>query len=252
MCRIRWRYCKHVIDIRSLWAFCCALVTAAIFLVSTIYYPLSIVCAAPCYGTHMPNTGKWTIGAQTHIIDNRQLQKDYGKVSSRQYFYQMSYGVFSWLCLDGKIGIGDITHRYSGGNKVTYLYNFAGGYGFRLKPYRDDVRKVEVACGFQHISVHPDTKIIDGVTNYVILDDWQGSIIASKGLGPVTPYIGTRLTRLDLIHRIKGDGRKRKKSDVDFGAVAGVDFNISKSSYLNLEARFIHETSFNFGFTHNF
>jgi len=226
-------------------------VVASLLLAMTCFAPS--VFAAPCYGTNMPNKDKWSSGAQVHVIENRALKKDFGKVSSAQYFYQLSFGVFSWLSLDGKIGVGDVTYRPSGGSeKTNFPYNFAGGYGFRVKPYKNDNQKIEVVCGFQHISVHPTGKQINGATNYVILDDWQGSALISKKIEKFTPYAGARLIRLDLIHRINGNSRFRKKSNVDVGAVVGTDFNLTDSSFLNFEARFIEETSFNLGFTHNF
>lgn len=213
---------------------------------------LQTIYAAPCYGTHMPSAGKWIAGAQAHIITNRKLKNPYGKISSSQYFYQMSWGIFDRFCLDGKIGAGDVTYRAPDTGKTTYPANFAGGYSFRVKLYRNDAHKIDAVAGFQHISVHPGTKKINETTNYVILDDWQGSALISKGFGVFTPYVGGRLTRLDLIHRIKGEARKRKKTDVDFGAVAGIDFNFTESSSINIEGRFIEETSFNVGITHNF
>lgn len=200
----------------------------------------------------MPAADKWSAGGQAHIIENRKLKGDWGKVSSRQYFYQISWSVFDRFCLDGKIGVGDVTYRAPDTGKTTYPANFVGGYGFRAKLYKDDEHKIDAVAGFQHLSVHPGAKVINGATNEVILDDWQGSALISKGFGAFTPYIGTRLTRLDLIHRIKGEAKKRKKTDVDFGAVAGIDFNFTESSSINIEGRFIEETSFNVGITHNF
>jgi len=214
---------------------------------------LKAVSAAPCYGTHFPDKGKWNIGAQVHVIENRALKKDYGKVSSTQYFYLMSFGVFSWLSIDGKIGVGDITYKPSGGaEKTNFPTNFAGGYGFRIKPYKNEQQKIDFVLGFQHISVHPGSKIVNGAANSVILDDWQGSVLISKDFGLLTPYAGARLTRLDLIQKIEGQSRFRKKSDVDICPVIGADFNFTKQDFLNVEGSFIKETSFSLGFTHNF
>jgi len=216
-----------------------------------LYFPV-ILEAAPCYGTRFPQEGKLGIGAEAHVIENRHLKKDFGKVSSQQYFYTMSYGVFDWLSLDGKIGIGDVTHRPLSGGKTNYSSSFAGGYGFRVKPYKNDQQKIEAVFGFQHISVHPYSKQVNSATNTVILDDWQISGLVSKAIGGFTPYAGARLTRLDLIHRINGLGRERKESDVDICPVIGADFSITEKDYLNAELRFIEETSFNVGLTHNF
>jgi len=226
----------------------------AIFSLVTNYtIQTTVLYAAPCYGTNMPNKGKWNVGAQVHVIENRKLTDDYGKVASTQYLYEMSYGVFDWLSLDGKIGVGDVTHKPSAGlPKTTYPYNFAGGYGLRIKPYKNAGQKIDVVCGFQHISVHPTARQVNGTTNYVILDDWQGSALISKGISRFTPYAGARFTRLDLIHRISGTERVRKRSDARILPVVGIDFNITEGSFINAELRFIDETSFNVGFTHNF
>lgn len=210
------------------------------------------VYAAPCYGTHFPNKDKWSVGAQVHAIENRSLKKDFGKAASTQYFYQMSFGVFDWFSLDGKIGVGDVKYKASSGEKTSYPVNFAGGYGFRIKPYKNEAQKIETVFGFQHISVHPGSKKVSGVKNTVILDDWQISGLLSKGIGNFTPYAGARLTRLDLIHRIEGSGRERKESDVDVCPVVGADFNFTPSDFLNAEIRFVEETSFSLALTHNF
>lgn len=223
-----------------------------ILLLSAAVYPLSASYAAPCYGTRFPNKGKLNIGAQAHIIKNRELKKDFGKVSSQQYFYQMSYGIFHWLSIDGKIGIGDVTYRPQGSAKINYPSSFAGGYGFRVKPYKNDQERIEAVFGFQHISVHPYSKQVNSVTNTVILDDWQVSALVSKGISRFTPYAGARLTRVDLIHRIKNQGRERKESDVEICPVIGTDFNINESSFLTFEASFVKEVSFSAGITYNF
>ncbi len=223
-----------------------------IFLLLIISCDLPAVYGAPCYGTNMSSRNKFSMGAEVNVINNRDLADDNGKASSRQYFYKLSYGLTDWFCLDGKIGVGDITYKPGNAEKTVYPTNFAGGYGFRIKVYKNEQQKIDAVCGFQHISVHPGTKMINGTTNSVILDDWQGSALVSKNFGLLTPYAGTRLTRLDIIHRISGDGRKRHKSDVDFDGVVGTDINLTKSSFINIEGRFIRESSFNFGFTHNF
>src|SRR3989338_2444315 len=126
----------------------CIFLSFFIFL-STINHQPSTVLAAPCCGRYMPAKGKWNAGAQTHIITNRKLRSPYGKVASRQYFYQMSWGVLDWFCLDGKIGIGDVTYK-SQGLDTAYPLNFAGGYGFRARYYRNAKHGVDAILGFQH------------------------------------------------------------------------------------------------------
>ena len=224
----------------------------SLFLLWTMVYGLSTIYAAPCYGTQMPKSDKWTAGVEADVIAKRKLSDSYGEISSRQYYYQITWGVIDWFCIDAKVGVGDITYKPQTGDKTTFGTNFAGGYGFRVKPYSNPANGVDAVLGFQHISVHPSGKIIDGNTNNVIIDDWQGSALVSKGIGLFTPYIGTRLSRIDLIHKIKTEGRKRKKSDVDFTGVAGVDYKIGNNYFVNAETRFIKETSFNIGLTYNF
>jgi hypothetical protein len=226
---------------------------AVLLLIENYAVQATILYAAPCYGTNMPAKGKLSVGAQVHSIENRKLSDDYGKVASTQYFYTMSYGVFDWFSLDGKIGVGDVTYKPSLGQpKTAFPANFAGGYGFRFKPYRNIEQKIDVVCGFQHISVHPTQRQVNGTTNYAILDDWQVSALISKGVDRFTPYAGGRLTRLDLIRRISGLERVRERSDVRLLPVIGTDFNMTQSSFINAEVRFIDETSFSIGFTHNF
>jgi len=69
---------------------------------------LSQSYAAPCYGPKMPQQKQFFGGLQTYYVFNRTLENDYGKMHSLQDFFLVSYGVFDWLSLDLKGGLGNI------------------------------------------------------------------------------------------------------------------------------------------------
>ena len=207
--------------------------------------------AAPCYGTRMPKKNHIFIGAQSYSIFKRYLEDDYGKLRSLQHFFLLSYGVFDWLSIDLKAGSGNIKQRPITRDEVDYLSNFAGGYGFRLKFF--DEQKVKMVFGFQHISVHPKSTHLGDDKNAAILDDWQTSLLASFDFKKITPYLGTRWSRLDYIHRDL-DSRKRRMSDLtkDIGFILGFDLPISEKIWINFETQAFDSEALSFSINYSF
>jgi hypothetical protein len=156
--------------------------------------------AAPCYGTRMPQKENFFGGLESYTIFKRYQEKDHGKLRSMQYFVLLSYGVYDWLSIDLKAGTGDIKQHPEDAGEIDYPYNFAGGYGLRLRLYDKDNTKM--VFGFQHISVHPKSRHVQDDRHKAILDDWQVSFLLSQNFGRATPYLGTRWSRVDYIHRI--------------------------------------------------
>lgn len=198
--------------------------------------------AAPCYGTRMPRKGKFVAGGETYMVFKRYLEAEFGEMRSTQHFLKLSYGVFDWLAIDLKGGAGNIKQRPRTSDEIDYRSDFAGGYGYRLRLY--DNETVRAVFGFQHISVHPassNTGSSGDVRNKAILDDWQYSVVVSYDFtNRCTPYLGTRWSRMDYIHWVEGD-RKRRMSDLtkDVGLIAGVDIAITDAMWINLEGQFI-------------
>jgi hypothetical protein len=186
----------------------------------------------------MPKKKEFFAGLQTYSIFKRYLEDEFGKVRSRQYFINLSYGVCDWFSIDLKGGVGNIKQHPVGNDEVDYASNFAGGYGLRLKFY--DKQNIKMVFGFQHISVHPKSRPLGDTKNQAILDDWQTSLLVSYNFKKLTPYLGTRWSRIDYIHKEAG-ARKRKMSDLtkDIGLVFGCDLEIGKRVWLNLEGQFI-------------
>ena len=65
--------------------------------------------AAPTDGTNIPYRGKYITGYQNNSIFKHDLATPYGNIESFQNYYTLSYGVFDWLTLDGKVGLGDLS-----------------------------------------------------------------------------------------------------------------------------------------------
>ncbi|MCX5702772.1 MAG: hypothetical protein NTW64_07415 [Candidatus Omnitrophica bacterium] len=204
-----------------------------LFSILTLYFSMPVY-AAPCYGTKMPGKNNFFAGLQYHGIFKRYLENEYGKVRSQQNFFLLSYGLFDWFSVDLKCGGGDIRQHPIESDEIDYPYNFSGGYGFRLKFY--DKENVRMAFGFQHISVHPKSINLTSGKNSGILDDWQVSLLASRDFKKFMPYLGTRWSRVDYIHKI-WDNRKRKMSDLtkSIGLIYGLDLPITEKIWLNLE-----------------
>lgn len=218
------------IKMKKVYCFLFLLVTSYSLLVTGLY-------AAPCYGTKMPKRNEFFGGFQNYIIFNRDLEDDYGKLRSIQNFFMLSYGVCDWFSIDLKGGAGDIKQRPLTASEIDYAYSLNGGYGLRLKAYGGN--KIKAVFGFQHISVHPKHTYAAGVKQRAVLDDWQTSLLASYDLGFVTPYIGTRWSRIDYIHW-QDDRRKRKMSDYgkSWGLIFGFDLPLAQKIWINLEGQF--------------
>jgi len=185
----------------------------------------------------MPEKKKFFLGTQSHMIFKRYLENNYGKLRSSQYLLLISYGLYDWLGLDLKGGAGDIKQHPVDSDEMAYSSNFTGGYGLRLRFYDKD--KIKMVLGFQHISVHPKSIHSDGTKHKAVLDDWQVSLLVSYDFKRVTPYLGTKYSRVDYIHW-RQDTRKRQMSDLTktMGLVTGCDFNITPKLWLNLEGQF--------------
>ena len=197
--------------------------------------------AAPCYGTKMPQKGEFFSGLEGYYIQ-RGLEKDQGKVKSVQSFFLISYGFFDWFCIDLKVGSGDIKRYDASRDNVDYRAAFDGGYGFRIKFFEKD--KIKLAGGFQHISVHPFSTRLNNKEYKAVLDDWQGSILASYDFSVMVPYVGARVSRTDYINWIDSN-RKRHMSDTgkSVGLILGTDVNITDKVWLNIETSFFDAKS---------
>jgi hypothetical protein len=199
----------------------------------------------------MPKKKEFTVGLETHSIFKRYLEDEQGKLRSTQHFLLISYGIYDWLSLDLKGGSGNIKQHPVASDELDYHSGFAGGYGFRLKLY--DREKIRMVFGFQHISVHPPAAHLGDTRQEAILDDWQFSFLVSRDIFKVTPYLGTRWSRIDYIHRSGGD-RKRVMSDLtkDIGLIAGLDLPVSEKVWFNLEGQFFDSEAVAFSVNFSF
>jgi len=207
--------------------------------------------SAPCYGPRLPEEKKFIVGLQSHIVFKRYLEDSFGKIRSLQNFILLSWGLKDWFSLDLKGGSGYIKQHPLDKAEVDYAASFAGGYGFRLRLYNQDNKKI--ILGFQHISVHPKSTNYDGKKNQAILDDWQGSLLFASDFKKITPYLGLKYSRMDYIHKKDGN-RKRKMSDLTktLGLVLGIDLGIEKNTWINLETQFLDTKALAISINYNF
>lgn len=208
--------------------------------------------AAPTDGTNIPYKGGYITGYQNNIIFKHDLGDSYGNVRSDQHYYTLSYGVFDWLTLDGKIGFGNVREKGGLHPKVMHNYGFAGGYGFRLRVLDDDKNKVRVVTGFQHTSTHPASRNLNGDKREAIYEDWQVSLVSSKDIGRVTPFAGAKLSYGDLIQRTNEIDRKCRPPRYYAGVVLGCSVKLTQNTHISVEGHFIDETSLSSGIYYTF
>ncbi|MFC1599244.1 hypothetical protein ACFL2W_00485, partial [Candidatus Omnitrophota bacterium] len=210
--------------------------------------------AASCYGTKMPDKFKWFWGTEVNYIFERNLEGNHGKFRSAQCFLTGTFGITDWLCFDGAVGWGFVKYNPSIIEEIDYDSGFAGKYGFRIKLLDRDEIPFKSVFGFQHISVHPEDNIINGVEREVIFDDWQFSLIVSyDGMDKFVPYVGGKVSRGDLIEWYD-DQRKRRKSEgsESVGVVCGFNLFLTDDLWLTLEGRFLDEDAASFSTTYAF
>lgn len=208
--------------------------------------------AAPTDGTIMPYKGKYITGYQNNAIFKHDLADPYGNVKSDQHYYTLSYGVFDWLSLDGKIGFGNVREKGGIHPKVDHNYGFAGGYGFRLRVLDDARNKVSVVTGFQHTSTHPASRNLNGDKRFAIYEDWQVSLVSSKEIGRFTPFAGAKLSYGNLIQKTNDIDRKNRPPAYYAGTILGCNVRLTKNTYISIESHFIDETSLSSSFCYQF
>jgi len=204
-----------------------------------ILYFFNQALAAPCYGTHMPEKKKISLGLEYNFVIKRDFQHDNGRVKNPDQFFTLSYGLFDWLSIDLKGGSGKITYKDSQYGDEEFSTSFSGAYGFRVRLYENSEKKIKIVAGFQHISVHPRSVDTPAGRYKVVVDEWQGSVLGSAAFRQFTPYFGVKYGTYDLIRWIDDANRKRYKSEDNLGLVTGLDFNISKNLRLNTEFGFL-------------
>lgn len=197
--------------------------------------------ASPCYGTSLPGKFKFLLGAEYNFVINRDLENGHGRVQNPDYFMTLSAGLTDWLSIDLKGGAGKITWKDSPWGDQDFSTSFAGAYGFRVRLLEIMDKKLKVVTGFQHISVHPRRVITEDGKVTVIVDEWQGSVLASYSIQKFTPYIGCKYGTYDVIRFIDGENRKRFKSDDGAGIVVGMDFWVNERVKVNAEGHFLDE-----------
>jgi hypothetical protein len=69
----------------------------------------------------------------------------------------------------------------------------------------------------------------------------------------LTPYLGTRWSKIDYIHKVGGN-RVREYSDrtKSFGLICGFDLPIAKRTWLNLEGQFFDSEALSFSLNVSF
>ena len=223
-----------------------------VFLVSLLIS--SNLYAAPSNGTRFPEQKGVEAGYEFNALLKRSLDRSYGNLSSYDNFLTLSFGIFDWLVLDGKIGMGNVTQE--GGihlPKIEYNSGFAGGYGFRIRAFKHDETGVLIILGAQHISVHPQDRSVDNEKFESFLDDWQVSGVISKRIKFLNPYVGIALSDCEIVYKINKHDKKRRYSENHLGLIFGTDAYFYKDKIrLHIEGRLFDETAFSTGVAYLF
>lgn len=221
--------------------------SVSILLVLFLAFSASPVSAIPSFGTLMPTAGEGIGGGRADFIFDRDFD-EYEDAKAGGYYYQASYGLTDWFSLDGMIGLGSVTAEFESSDKLRYPTNFSGGYGFRLRPYRNEKHGIDWVAGFQHMSTHPGKRRqVKGRKYEIIWDEWQLSSTISKEIWRLRPYCGMKYSFTYLISKVDGDRRRRLSNGSPIGLIVGTDVKVADHVYVNAEGRFFDETALNAG-----
>jgi len=215
-----------------------------------ILFSTTYAYSTPLEGPTMPKKGHWVTGLQFNNVTDQDIHYLKGKAESKDYYLNLSYGIFDNLTLDGKLGVGNVSYFRDGAEDLNYSNGFSGGYGLRYKILKEEEHKVTVIVGLHHVCVHPHSvSDNEGLNQEVIWDDWQLDSLVSKTFGKFSPYVGVKVKRAYLLRRVSHN-KQRMKSDVEGGGAVGFDYRFTKSIYLNTEVRFIDEQAYSVGLSY--
>lgn len=207
---------------------------------------IQISYAVPSNGTRFPSARNVELGYEYDVMFKRALNHSHGDLQNKDNFYTVSFGVFDWLALDGKIGMGDVTLRDSVNiPKLEFNAGFAGGYGFRIRAFEHKKIGVRLIIGGQHISVHPPERSLDDDKYKACLDDWQLTGIIAKDFKHATVYAGMKGSDCQLVYKINNDNEKRLYSEKHIGLISGLEIYLFDNKLrVGAEGRFFDETAF--------
>ena len=223
-------------------------------IITLLFLSLPIAAyAMPTDGPILPQQGRWKIGTETNFLFEKQMKRPKGDLESEQYLTTLSYAPFSWFSFDFRLGCGNLKFEQKNADTINYNTSFAGGYGFRARLAEPDRYFIDVLYAFQHISVHPDARTVNGVKNEIFMDDWQTSLICAKRFSFLYPYAAIKYSKVTL-SRITSQRKDRKRAgSVDrVGLAVGADFIFSQSLAANIEGRFFDEEGLNVGLSWRF
>ena len=197
-------------------------------------------------GTRFPPARNVDLGYEYDAMFKRTLNRSHGDLQNQDHFYTVSFGVFDWLSLDGKIGMGDVSLRDSANlPKLDFNAGFSGGYGFRIRAFEHKKLGVRLIVGGQHISVHPPARSIDDNKYTSCLDDWQVTGIVAKDFKRFTVYAGAKGSDCQLVYKINKHNEKRLYSETHIGMISGLEVYLFDNKLrLGAEGRFFDETAF--------
>jgi len=200
--------------------------------------------AAPSNGTRFPPKWKIEAGYEYNNMFKRSLCRAFGNLTTQDHFGTLSLGIFDWLSLDGKAGLGDVTEKSGKLPSLEYNTGFAGGYGFRMRVYKNEKMGLRAILGGQHICVHPKVRNINSDKYEAILDDWQASAIVAKDFKFNTVYAGISGSDCEIIYRLNGQNKKRVSSDSYIGLITGMEMYLfDGKARIDIEGRFFSETA---------
>ncbi len=200
--------------------------------------------AAPSNGARFPPNGKIESGYEYNTIFERPLARSFGDLESQNNFYTLSFGVFDWLVVDGKAGIGDIIESDGKLPKLKYNTGFAGGYGFRVRVFANEEWGLRAILGGQHISVHSQDRSIDNDKYEAFLDDWQISALIAKDFKYLTLYTGMKGSDCQIVYKLNKHDKKRVSSGSHVGLITGAELYLfDGKARIGAEGRFFDETA---------
>lgn len=188
-----------------------------------------------------------TIKISYGILDNLDIYAKVGTAKIDDYEMKVD-GTFT---LSTPFGDTTVPIRGVANTRSHIALAYGGGIKGKINLLRDWF----IGCDTEYLRHRTRTKIsswqnVEGIDydrstdkGYITFEEWQGAAYLAKKIGNFTPYAGAKYSYARVKYETDSTGGGNEKTGNKVGAFCGLDYNISKHLSLNLEGRFIDETS---------
>ncbi|GEM_PF-2809594 len=190
--------------------------------------------------------GQWSMSASGGALQGRSLSGQ-GKATVYQGGHARGYGLTDWLSLYGKLGLARITvddptilKTNDSSSSNSFGANLFAAVQLKSRLWQHVPSQFEWDGSLQYIDMRASHK----GKNEARWHEWQFATSVAKPFGRVKPYLGAKLSFVNMYYRVRQQGVLLKDGnyhqDSPFGVFVGSDFSLGASEdvVLNVETSY--------------